>query len=62
MFGLGTTELLLILIIVVVLFGARKLPELGAGVAKGIRSFRKNMAEDEGDKSASDKADSDKKA
>ena len=34
MFGLGTTELLIVLGIVVVLFGARRLPELGAGVGK----------------------------
>jgi len=60
MFGLGTQELLLILIIVLVLFGARKLPELGAGLAKGIRSFRKNMADDESKKPAADSKDKDK--
>lgn len=43
--GLGTTELILILVIVLVLFGAKKLPEIGAGLAKGIRSFRSGMAE-----------------
>ncbi len=47
MFGLGTTELVLILIIVVVLFGASKLPEVGAGIAKGIRNFRKHLKDDE---------------
>lgn len=47
MFGLGTTELILILVIVLVLFGAKKLPEMGAGLAKGIKSFRKNISEDE---------------
>ncbi|MCK5308008.1 MAG: twin-arginine translocase TatA/TatE family subunit, partial [Zetaproteobacteria bacterium] len=36
--GLGTTELILILVIVLVLFGARKLPEIGSGLAKGIKS------------------------
>ncbi len=51
--GLGTTELILILLIVLVLFGARKLPEIGAGLAKGIRSFRQNMA-DEPEKSPAD--------
>ncbi len=45
--GLGTTELILILVIVLVLFGARKLPEIGAGLAKGIKSFRQNMSDDE---------------
>ncbi|MDT8375539.1 MAG: twin-arginine translocase TatA/TatE family subunit [Mariprofundaceae bacterium] len=44
--GLGTTELILILVIVLVLFGARKLPEIGSGLAKGIKSFRKNISDD----------------
>ncbi|HID36255.1 MAG TPA: twin-arginine translocase TatA/TatE family subunit [Ghiorsea sp.] len=46
MFGLGTTELILILVIVMVLFGAKKLPALGEGLAKGIKSFRTNIADD----------------
>ena len=52
MFGLGTTELILILGIVMVLFGAKKLPALGEGLAKGIKSFRTNLS-DNTDKSAS---------
>ena len=51
MFGLGTTELILILIIVVVLFGAKRLPLVGAGLAKGIKSFRTNIADDDNKKS-----------
>lgn len=47
--GLGTTELILILVILLVLFGARKLPEIGAGLAKGIKSFRSNISEDKSD-------------
>ena len=50
--GLGTTELILILVIVLVLFGARKLPEIGAGLAKGIKSFRQNISDDDKGKSA----------
>lgn len=52
MFGLGTTELILILVIVMVLFGAKKLPALGEGLAKGIKSFRTNISMDEKDKDA----------
>ncbi len=52
MFGLGTTELILILVIVMVLFGAKKLPALGEGLAKGIKSFRTNISIDEKDKDA----------
>lgn len=40
MFGIGTTELLVILLIVLVLFGASRLPELGRGLGQGMRSFR----------------------
>ena len=61
MFGLGVQELLLILVIVVVLFGAKKLPEVGAGLARGIRNFRKNLSENgaDADQTDSAKADSD---
>lgn len=40
MFGLGATELLIILAIVVLLFGARRLPELGSGLGKALRGFK----------------------
>ncbi len=41
MLGLRMPELLLILLVVIVLFGAKKLPELGDSLGKGIRAFRK---------------------
>jgi sec-independent protein translocase protein TatA len=41
MFGLGTTELVIILVLVLVIFGGGKLPEIGGALGKGIRSFRK---------------------
>lgn len=44
MFGLGATELLIILGIVVVLFGARRLPELGSGVGKAIKNFKAGVS------------------
>jgi sec-independent protein translocase protein TatA len=43
--GIGLYELILILVIVIVLFGARRLPEIGAGLGKGIRSFKDAMNE-----------------
>jgi sec-independent protein translocase protein TatA len=47
MFGLGTQELVLILIVVLVIFGGKKIPELFTGLGKGIRSFKKSLNEDE---------------
>jgi len=44
MFGLGATELLIILAIVVLLFGARRLPEIGSGLGKAIRTFREGVS------------------
>lgn len=41
MFGLGTTELILILLLVLIFFGAGKLPDIGNAMGRGIRSFRK---------------------
>lgn len=41
MFGLGTTELIIILVLVLIIFGAGKLPEIGGALGKGIRNFRK---------------------
>lgn len=43
MFGLGIGELLVILVIVLIIFGAGKLPEIGEGLGRGIRSFRKEV-------------------
>ncbi|MGB8931058.1 MAG: twin-arginine translocase TatA/TatE family subunit [Anaeromyxobacteraceae bacterium] len=44
---LGMGELLVILVIVIVLFGASKLPQLGAGLGQGIRSFKKALGGDD---------------
>ncbi|UCG78289.1 MAG: twin-arginine translocase TatA/TatE family subunit [Nitrospirota bacterium] len=45
MFGFGVQELIIILIIVIVLFGATRLPELGKGVGKAIKNFKKATSE-----------------
>ena len=43
MFGLGFPELVLILVIVVLMFGASRMAELGKGLGSGIRNFRKQV-------------------
>jgi sec-independent protein translocase protein TatA len=59
MFGkLGLGELLVILLIVLIIFGAGKLPEIGRGLGKGIKNFRKaasGLEEDESEESAKGK-------
>jgi sec-independent protein translocase protein TatA len=41
MFGLGVTELIIILVIILIMFGAGKLPEIGEGLGRGIKNFRR---------------------
>ena len=41
MFGLGPQEIILICIVILVLFGAKKIPELMSGLGKGMREFKK---------------------
>ena len=40
MFGLGATELVIILVIILIIFGVGKLPEIGKGLGKGIKEFK----------------------
>ena len=44
MFGIGTTELLILFGIVIVIFGARRLPELGSGLGKAIKNFKAGVS------------------
>ena len=44
---IGLPELLIILVIIILIFGANRLPEIGKGIGKGIRNFRDANKEDE---------------
>ena len=50
MFGLGMGELLIIGAGVLLLFGSKKIPELGSGLAKGIKNFQKGIKGEEDEK------------
>jgi sec-independent protein translocase protein TatA len=43
--NIGPLELLMILVIVLVIFGAKRVPEIGASIGKGIREFKRNISD-----------------
>jgi sec-independent protein translocase protein TatA len=59
MFGIGMPELIIILIIILIIFGAGKLPEIGAGIGQGIKNFKKSTTTPP-EKIASSKEDDEK--
>lgn len=63
MFGnLGATEIILIVLVVLLLFGAKKIPELARGIGKGMSEFKKGLKDvEEGIKNDDDKQKEEKK-
>ncbi len=57
MFGIGMPELIIIFIIILIIFGAGKLPEIGSGIGKGIRNFKKATSEAENQEKLEEKDD-----
>lgn len=55
MFGLGTTELVVILVIILILFGAGKLPEIGSGLGKAIKNFKRSSNDSDMDMASKEK-------
>jgi sec-independent protein translocase protein TatA len=47
MFGLGAQELVIILVLVLIIFGAGKLPQVGSALGKGLRNFKEGVKEEE---------------
>jgi sec-independent protein translocase protein TatA len=54
MFGIGMPELIIILVIILIIFGAGKLPEIGAGMGKAIKNFKSATNEVENNKKDDD--------
>lgn len=62
MFGLGYQELLLILVIVLILFGAQRLPDLAKSLGSSVKEFKKGVTEMTKDDSPAAKKDDEKKS
>lgn len=57
MFGLGTSELIIILVLVLIIFGAGKLPQVGKSLGQGLKNFKDGMKD--GEKGENDKSEID---
>jgi sec-independent protein translocase protein TatA len=62
MFGLGYQELLIILLIVLVLFGAQRLPELARSLGSSVKEFKKGVQEAKAEDTSTAKKEEEKKA
>jgi sec-independent protein translocase protein TatA len=58
--NLGLPELIIILVVVLVIFGAKKIPDLAKGIGRGIKDFKKELKDDDEDKSSDKDKKSDK--
>jgi len=64
MFGIGMPELIIILVIILIIFGAGKLPEIGSGIGRGIKNFKQATSgelEDQAESKETNRLDEEKK-
>lgn len=59
--NLGASEILIIVLVVLILFGSKKIPELAQGIGKGMREFKKALRDVEDDIKSIEKPEDDKK-
>ncbi len=62
MFGLGTQELVIILVIVLILFGANRLPDLARSLGSSVKEFKKGVTEVKADDASAPRKEEEKKA
>ena len=60
MFNIGPQEMFILFLIIILLFGAKRIPEIGRSIGKGIQEFKKGMREVEAEINAPDKGDAPK--
>ncbi len=61
LFSPGPTEIIILVLIILLLFGGRKIPELMRGLGRGMKEFKNAQKEDEEDEKSADKPSNDKK-
>lgn len=59
--GIGIQELIVILLIISLLFGARKIPELARGIGQALKEFRKTMKEDDSQRTSKENTNTEEK-
>jgi len=62
MFNIGSTELILIVLAIIILFGAKKIPELAQGIGKGMKEFKKALRDVEDEIKTPDTDNKEKKS
>ena len=61
-FGIGTQEIIIILVVFVIIFGATKIPQLGSAIGQGIRNYKRGMREVKAEEEEAQRLENEKEA